>query len=468
MGQSHLGLVPKDGSGWRVIEDASQPEGDSVNDWTKEVKQKYECWARVVEHLEQAPRGSFLLKYDKHDAYPSIAVRAQDHHLLGFHVTDLGYFYSSRMRFGFRASAYIWGRFMDLFQLLYSKRRQVPRSELHDWVDDGLDLTGSACATVALRVRECLLSTARRYNFHLHPSKFSLSRVAVYLGIEIDMCARTLTIPAAKLAEIRTRLSDALGEEAWSKVVVQRVLGSLNHVARVLPQARAFVGRLIAVLRAHPDGSSFAPPAGARADLTCWLAILKGWSGTALARLQLPLVRPSVRVFIDAFGGSRDNQFAGIGFFVSTSGAFALHEFTAEQRRLAHVQETYSTLLIEFSAIVGFLSTFGPSCAGSVVEVACDNWGAVAVAESGFSADPTIGGMCRIVTALSIQFELRIQFTPIRSQDNLADQLSRGSIAGFLAETRAAGFWTAPSATPFRSPPQEICELLQCSFFLSR
>ena len=103
-----------------------------------------------------------------------------------------------------------------------------------------------------------------------------------------------------------------------------------------------------------------------------------------------------------------------------------------------------------------------------MVEVACDNWGAVAVAESGFSADPTIGGMCRIVTALSIQFELRIQFTPIRSQDNLADQLSRGSIAGFLAETRAAGFWTAPSATPFRSPPQEICELLQCSFFLSR
>ena len=75
--------------------------------------------------------------------------------------------------------------------------------------------------------------------------------------------------------------------------------------------------------------------------------------------------------------------------------------------------------------------------------------------------------MCRIVTALSIQFELRIQFTP-RSQDNLADQLSRGSIAGFLAETRAAGYLTAPSATLFRSPPQEICELLQCSFFLSR
>jgi hypothetical protein len=118
------------------------------------------------------------------------------------------------------------------------------------------------------------------------------------------------------------------------------------------------------------------------------LAILDSWSGTALVRLQLPLVRPSVRVFIDAFGGSRDNQFAGIGFFVSTSGAFALHEFTAEQRRLAHVQETYSTLLIEFSAVVGFLSTFGPSCAGSVVVVACDNWGAVAVAESGFSADP--------------------------------------------------------------------------------
>ena len=162
----------------------------------------------------RAPRGSFLLKYDKHDAYPSIAVRAQDHHLLGFHVTDLGYFYSSRMRFGLRASAYIWSRFIDLFQLLYSKRRQVPRSELHDWVDDGLDLTGSACVTVAQEVRECLLSTARRYNFHLHPSKFSLSRVAVYLGIEIDMCARTLTIPAAKLAEIRTRLSDALCEEA--------------------------------------------------------------------------------------------------------------------------------------------------------------------------------------------------------------------------------------------------------------
>ena len=108
------------------------PLGDSVNDWTADVPQQYERWSSVVDHLLRAAPGSFLLQFDKSDAYRSIRLRGVEHHLTGFHVPGKGFYYSPNCPFGFKASAFLWPRFQSLFLRLLSRRLGTPVADLQD------------------------------------------------------------------------------------------------------------------------------------------------------------------------------------------------------------------------------------------------------------------------------------------------------------------------------------------------
>ena len=130
------------------------------------------------------------------------------------------------------------------------------------------------------------------------------------------------------------------------------------------------------------------------------------------------------------------------------------------------VTETYSTLVLEFSVFVSLLATFAEQVRGQVFEVFCDNMGAVAVAQKGFHSSPAMGGLCRVLSALLVACDCFIHFSHVDSQGNLADQLSRGSVALFLEAAIAQGLSPEPSPTTFHSPQTSLCERLQCDFFL--
>jgi hypothetical protein len=459
-----LGLVPKSTGGWRLTEDASFPHGDSVNDHTDEVSQQYERWERVLEHFARAGRGCFMLQWDKVDAYRSVPLREQDHHLTGFHVPDAGFYYSTTMPFGFSASAYLWKRFMDAFLRRLAQKANIAYDDLHSWVDDCL-LILSPCATAALATFAVLVATARRYRFMLHPDKLHLARVVTYLGIVLDSEAGTVSIPAPKLEQIVARIREAASAEKWSRKTVQRVVGSLFHVAKCLPQAKAFCGRLLAVARQRAgQHGSFTPPSWARLDLQAWLSILSTWSGTAIARVQCPAT-PSLVFHVDAFGGNSAGAFAGVGLFCLTTGAFASVPFSVHQLAQAHVVATYSTLVIEFAAFPILLATFGDLVRGRVIEICSDNDGATATAKKGFHSADAVGGLCRVLTVLLVSLDCQVLFSRVDSQDNLADALSRGDPALFRRTASARDLFVAPSATQALSPPTELCRTLQCSFF---
>lgn len=288
-----LGLVPKSSGGFRLVEDASFPHGDSVNHWTDSVPQQYDKWVEVVSHFARAPRNCFFLQFDKSDAYRSIPLRVVDQHLTGFYVPGFGFCFSINMPFGFAASAFLWKRYMDIFLILLSQKLGIPRSEIHAWVDDCL-LILSPCAVSALECFSLLVAAARRYSFFLHPTKLFLSRSVTYLGVTLDSTRRTLSIPPAKLNDIRQRIARAVSATSWDRTLAQRLLGSLHHVARCLPLAKAFLGRLVAVLRVHQDSCPFPPPAWALDDLKAWSYILDSWSGTTVSRLRAPSTPLSV------------------------------------------------------------------------------------------------------------------------------------------------------------------------------
>jgi len=229
--------------------------------------------------------------------------------------------------------------------------------------------------------------------------------------------------------------------------------------------ARAFLGRLIAVLRTNHSRRSFPPCPEAIADLVAWSHILAGWSGTALARIRAPSSPISLTFHVDAFGGGARSSFAGIGVFCLSNGSFALAPFSPQQLQLAHVAQTYSTLILEFSVFGFLLSTFTEVVRGQVIEIRCDNEGAIAVAQKGFHASPVMGSLCRVLAALLVLCDCFVHFSFVPSQDNLADHLSRGSIPAFRRATTALGWSPAPSPTLLRSPSSDLCEKLQCSFY---
>jgi hypothetical protein len=459
-----LGLVPKSSGGWRIAEDASAPSGDSVNDNSDALPQSYERWSCVIDHFARAGAGCFFLQWDKVDAFRSIPLRKQDQYLTGYFVPGFGYAYSVNMPFGFSSSAYLWKRYMDLFLLLLSLRLGVPVSDLHYWVDDCLVIL-SACASQALQVFGELVRTARRYSFFLHPDKVFLARSVTYLGVTFDSVAGTVSIPASKLDQIKQRLIDALNSPRWSLNLVQQLLGSVFHVTKCLQPARAFVGRLICLLRQSRNSYSFRPPDWALEDIRAWLTILGNWSGTALARVRAPTVLPSLSFHVDAFGGSASNSYAGIGIVCVSTGEFLMAPFSDSQRQLAHVTKSFSTLIIEFSAFILLLSSFQNRLRNQVVEVFCDNEGAIEVARKGYHAGSVMGGLCRLLSALSVSCECRLLFSHIDSQANLADGLSRGSQADFLRTISERGYSTNPSEIAPLLPPTQLCEELQCSFF---
>ena len=458
-----LGLVPKSSGGWRLVEDASFPSGDSVNDWTDSIPQQYEKWMQVVAHFARAGPNCFFLQWDKSDAYRSIPLREADQHLTGFHVPGFGFCFSITMPFGFAASAFLWKRYMDLFLLLLSSRLQIPLSDIHAWVDDCL-LILSPCAAAALDTFSKLISTARRYNFFLHPTKLYLSRSVTYLGVTFDSTTGTLSIPASKLQQIRDRVRSAVSASAWTRTLAQQLLGSLHHVTRCLPLAKAFLGRLVAVLKVHHGPGRFPPPAWALDDLHAWAHILDTWSGTTVSRL-LTVSAPQLRFHVDAFGGSASSSFAGIGLYCLSTGDFAMHEFSPAQLRLAHVKSTYSTHVLEFAAFPLLLSTFSTLVRGTSIEIFCDNDGASATAIKGYHPSLIAGGLCRLLASLCVSLDCHIVYSRVDSQDNLADPLSRGSVADFQQRLSDSGSSFAHSPTTCRSPPTELCATLQCCFF---
>jgi len=154
-----------------------------------------------------------------------------------------------------------------------------------------------------------------------------------------------------------------------------------------------------------------------------------------------------------------------VGILCLESGEYSSQPFTGEQRRAAHVRKSYNTCLLEFAAFPWILSTFADRVRGRVVRVFCDNDGAVDVAARGFHSADAHGGLSRLLAVLTVQLDCFVIYTRIASQDNLADQLSRGRPDLFLQQARAAGLSTALSAVQCRSPSAAACESVQCSFY---
>ena len=70
-----------------------------------------------------------------------------------------------------------------------------------------------------------------------------------FLGVEFDSIAMTMSVPPAKLTEVKAEIRLWLRKTTICKKDLQSLLGKLFWVARCVKYARVFMGRLLAQLR---------------------------------------------------------------------------------------------------------------------------------------------------------------------------------------------------------------------------
>lgn len=442
-----VGVVDKPGSNppFRLIEDFSQPEEESINDWTDDMVLVYDRIDAAIQHFARHGPGCVMIVFDKKSAYPSIHVREADHHLLGIHWPGKGYAHGRVMKFGAKRSAGIWECFGSIWQSLILEKTDADNCTR--WVDDSF----SCCSReLAELIVEQILLMARRYNFTLDRAKFTASEIAKFVGIIFNSLEGSLSIPPEKLSKASDLLRSLVHRAHWSKHQLQSILGVLFHFTSILPHCRGFLSRLLATLKASRRRVRVKVTDWMRSDISMWIAILEHWTGTSLAA-----VRAARQLALPAEGFTFDaSPLFGIGI-VCDSGEWISVPFTAAQLQSSFVDLAYSSTILEAYALLAILIHFPDLVQGIPIRATTDAKNIELTARKGYSTTPVVDDIFRMHAALQCKLDSIVVVSQVsRAHNQLADALSKNEIDRFkrLADARELSV-RASARVPRFAPP---------------
>ncbi|KAG6616087.1 uncharacterized protein IUM83_03735 [Phytophthora cinnamomi] len=261
---SPFGAVPKLDGAIRLIHDLSFPVGDSVNDHTVQTSlpiTQYEsvvALARRIEllHLLYPNIRIQMLKGNVKGAFRHLCHHADDVVWMGGRVPALkAGVIDLSAPFGWTGSPAIYnvvGRAISTIVGRESPASMAPDVSdaspffAYEWVDDHVlvepDL-GARCSIAEDTLRLAMLAVLGP--LAINEAKFSSWGTQMRaLGLDWDCTARTVCIPADKIAKALTRVEAAATSQRMSSVELRRLLGSLRHVASCLRAAKPFYQRL--------------------------------------------------------------------------------------------------------------------------------------------------------------------------------------------------------------------------------
>ena len=232
------------------------------------------------------------------------------------------------------------------------------------------------------------------------------------LGIYLDSNAMEMSLPADKLAALRTALVEWGCRLTCSKRQLLSLIGSLSFAAKVVPPGRTFLRRLIDLSTTTQHlSSTLHLTSAARADITWWQTYLPGWNGRCLIPDLTWTKSPEFQLFTDASGL--------LGFGIYYQGHWLNGRWTSEQSAMSLTWK-------ELFPIALACRVWGNEWTRRKLLVHCDNASVVSVMASGTARDPFVMHLVRDIffTAAKGQFIIFVQH--IFGVDNgLADSLSR-------------------------------------------
>ena len=366
------------------------------------------------------------------------------------------YYCQTRLGFGYRSAP-------DIFEVTMAAVDKIAHST-HNLlilriVDDVLNVDAPDVAALHATIMRDLLA---RYGLPVAAEKNVNQASAVkFNGLLWTAPTLSVTIPQAKIADIRSCIAQALASHPPTLESIESITGKLQAVTCVLPDGKAhlqFLYRMMAVskLKARSRGRAalFVATTDSRAELSWWLARLNHVTPRPMAALAAELLPcpDAIAAFTDASG-------LGLGVFVPSSGLWAYMRVPARfaVNPAVHSDSVTSvgSTLIEVAAIVLAIITFQDSWAGHHVLVHSDNSGAVGVFTRRHSSNEMTGSMLTLAVDLCTARNITLRTTWIAGSSNVfADPISRRNFTAFHAiAPSAATFPTPCSGSPFDAIP---------------
>ena len=153
-----------------------------------------------------------------------------------------------------------------------------------------------------------------------------LAEIVIFLGWLIDTHRLLIALPPDKWKAWSDQIQSCLTDEALPCKTIETLIGRLNHVCFIIPDARHFMNELRAAGRAAQASESFVKLSDrAKADLRLWLDFLSSAKqGISLNRIVFR--KPTLHSFSDASEW-------GIGGFSPHTGVGWRYEFTEGQHK---------------------------------------------------------------------------------------------------------------------------------------
>lgn len=241
---SALGAIPKpDGTGVRLIHDCSRPLGQGVNAYADPESFSFESVDTALKYIKP---GSFMAKIDIKSAYRHVGIHPDNYHVTGLQWHFAGdpqptFMYDTRLMFGASESV---GCFHRLTQSVVRMVQRRVQCAVLCYLDDFLIISDSAEA--CKQSMDILLSILLELGFNINWDKLvTPTNCITFLGILLNSISMTMSIPEAKLCEIKNCAEQWLHKSKATKKDIQSFVGKLAWAARCVKAIRPCFRSLI-------------------------------------------------------------------------------------------------------------------------------------------------------------------------------------------------------------------------------
>jgi hypothetical protein len=278
-----LGAVDKGDGRYRRITDLSRPVGGALNDLVAAPAFKFES---VDDACKIAVDNGhiFSSKYDLVSAYRHLPVWPDHWDLCGF-LWDGVYYVDLRLCFGYRRAPYVFYKVSNFIKRIGQKYYSV--CLIVPYLDDFLILSPGATKEEAYKnachdaanFRRCL----QEMGWEISEKKsVGPTQLVVFLGIQLDLVAKTISLPQDKLNKLMLQLEEFNTRTTAKKRRLQKLAGCLNFACSVIKGGRTFLRRVIDLISSISEDARHIPVEltdDFKLDIRWWLKFARQWNG---------------------------------------------------------------------------------------------------------------------------------------------------------------------------------------------
>jgi hypothetical protein len=371
---------------------------------------------QLVLNLKEQYGTVYLWSEDVSEAFHHVKLDLPSRPLLMFKIGER-YYVRTTISFGSRSSPGLWYEVTELF--LWTLRHQYPDAftRLQCYVDDFLGMGHD-------RITECrnqlrFQVAAKQLGISLDSKKKTLPATRILsLGFLIDTEQMKVSVPHEKMNKAKQRIRDILDSDHIGVKDLQRIVGTLNHLAQIMPAGRTF---MFSLRRSLATGvSNYRKiPTGITEDLAVWLQFMDEWNASYDIIQERDISFEDINLYTDASDW-------GMGGWNGELHAWFSIPWTKEQQDL-HIGAR------EMMATKKALELWGHEWAGRTMIMHTDNQGNVdAMTNRRSRKDAALAELLREIFYLELRHRCRIILQHVPGLENeIADALSRNEMQRF-------------------------------------